>query len=201
MKSHIALHMFHCCSYSSEEVQCFLSVSTFVDPRFKQHVENDEEVCHMVKEAATKVYYSQKSPDQEEKRSTALPDSNSQSPGATNMDECEPSTNIIDEFFGQVSTASEDSSSTEPNADMEVSQFKREKQIPASANPLQWWKDSGYKYPMLSALAKTYLGVQATSVASERVFSNAGDLISAKRSLLAAESVDRLIFLKKNYTT
>jgi hypothetical protein len=43
-----------------------------------------------------------------------------------------------------------------------------------------------------------YLYIPATSVASERVFSTAGDLVSAQRACLESEQVDRLVFLKKN---
>ena len=48
-------------------------------------------------------------------------------------------------------------------------------------------------------LAKIYLGIPATSVPSERVFSTAGDIISAQRSALLPQHVDKLIFLKKNW--
>ena len=40
--------------------------------------------------------------------------------------------------------------------------------------------------------------VPARSVASEKVFSSAGDLVSAQRLCLCSEHVDKLIFLKKN---
>jgi hypothetical protein len=43
-----------------------------------------------------------------------------------------------------------------------------------------------------------YLCIPATSVASERIFSTAGDLVTAQRSCLSGDQVDRLIFLKKN---
>lgn len=49
----------------------------------------------------------------------------------------------------------------------------------------------------LAKLAKQYLGAQATSVASERVFSNAGAIVNSKRSLLDPENVSMLLSLKK----
>ena len=49
-----------------------------------------------------------------------------------------------------------------------------------------------------SKFAKKYLCVPATSVASERVFSSAGDIVSAQRSCLRSDHVDKLLFLKKN---
>ena len=51
------------------------------------------------------------------------------------------------------------------------------------------------KYPYVAMLAKRYLAVSATSVPSERVFSTAGDIVSASRSALSASNVDKFIFL------
>ena len=39
----------------------------------------------------------------------------------------------------------------------------------------------------------------ATSVPAERVFSTAGDVVTAQRSQLKSEHVDRLILLKRNW--
>ena len=65
-------------------------------------------------------------------------------------------------------------------------------------NPLTWWKsrDSCYKY--LPLLAQKALSVTATSVASERIFSTAGNIINEKRSRLTPENVNKLIFLHEN---
>lgn len=54
------------------------------------------------------------------------------------------------------------------------------------------------QYPLLALMAKRYLCVPGTSVASERVFSTAGDIITAKRSCLTPGHVDELLFLQKN---
>ena len=65
-------------------------------------------------------------------------------------------------------------------------------------DPLIWWKEHQYEYPLLSQLAKRYLCVPGTSVSSERVFSTAGDIITAQRSALLPEHVDQILFLNKN---
>ena len=48
--------------------------------------------------------------------------------------------------------------------------------------------------PLLPKLAKVYLGILATSVPSESVFSTAGDIVTAQHSALCGDSVDKLIF-------
>ncbi len=84
--------------------------------------------------------------------------------------------------------------------EMEIDLYRREASIPLSCCPLKWWRESCSKYPLLSPLAKAYLSIPATSVPSERVFSTAGDIVTAQRSQLLPEIVDMLIFLKKNMT-
>ncbi|KAK3097183.1 hypothetical protein FSP39_007211 [Pinctada imbricata] len=63
---------------------------------------------------------------------------------------------------------------------------------------MSWWSTNGDKYPELSKLARAVLSIPGTSVPSERVFSTAGDIVTATRSCLDPEMVDKLIFLKMN---
>ena len=61
-----------------------------------------------------------------------------------------------------------------------------------------FWSNHKHKLPYLYILSNKYLCIQATSVASERVFPTSGDILSAERSMLYANLVDMMIFLKKN---
>lgn len=70
--------------------------------------------------------------------------------------------------------------------------------MPLLTDPLVWWKVNEHKFPHVSTYAKILLPAQGTSVASERVFSTAGDTVTAQRSRLNPDCVDQLIFLKKN---
>ena len=67
-----------------------------------------------------------------------------------------------------------------------------------NASPLEWWKHNGSRYPRLSLLALKYLGIPATSVPSDRVFSKAGEIVSRRRASLKPSNVDCLVFLSKN---
>jgi hypothetical protein len=63
-------------------------------------------------------------------------------------------------------------------------------------NPIDYWTRT--KNNKLEELALKYLIVPATSVASERIFSKAGEIISKKRSNIKSKNVNILIFLNKN---
>ena len=56
-------------------------------------------------------------------------------------------------------------------------------------NVLPWWKQKQGMYPTLAALAKKYLAIEATSVASERLFSKARRITTGDRNGLVPEVV------------
>jgi len=65
--------------------------------------------------------------------------------------------------------------------------------------PLLWWKNNASRFPTLSKLAKKYLAIPATSTSSERLFSQAGNIMTVKRTQLTANTFENLIFCKKNW--
>jgi len=81
---------------------------------------------------------------------------------------------------------------------IEVRQFFEEPNIDRKDDPLSWWKLHSLIYPCLSRIAKKNLGMMATSVPSEIIFSKTGQLISERRSRLKAKNVEMLIFLNAN---
>lgn len=48
--------------------------------------------------------------------------------------------------------------------------------------------------PTLATTAQKYLAIVATSTTSERLFSTAGNIITAKRSALSTENGNKLVF-------
>ena len=66
-------------------------------------------------------------------------------------------------------------------------------------DPLDWWEEFQNLYPILARLAKIYLSVQASSAASERVFSRASRIISAKRASLDSKMAGKLLFVSENW--
>ncbi|XP_056116473.1 E3 SUMO-protein ligase ZBED1-like [Rhinichthys klamathensis goyatoka] len=83
-------------------------------------------------------------------------------------------------------------------AEDEIKRYKARRPAGLQDNPLIWWRENEKEYPLLARMAKRYLCVPGTSVTSERVFSTAGDIITAKRSCLTPGHVNELLFLQKN---
>ncbi|CAG8527085.1 10395_t:CDS:2 [Dentiscutata heterogama] len=93
-------------------------------------------------------------------------------------------------------------SSEEPNDEIlnetEVDWYLREPVEKIGCNPLAWWKDKSGIYLALSNLARKYLSVLATSVLSERLFSDAGLHIMALHNRLHPDMVKQMMFFKCN---
>lgn len=60
---------------------------------------------------------------------------------------------------------------------------------------LMWWKEHATRFPYLSQLARRYLAMPATSASVERLFSVAGQIVTAKRANLHPSTVTLLVFL------
>lgn len=91
-------------------------------------------------------------------------------------------------------TSEQKAKSNQDTCETEVLLYKKEPSINASMIPLTWWRKYQYKYPSAAIVAKKYLCTPATSVPSVRVFSTAGDIVTAQ-----SEHLNKLIFLKKNW--
>ena len=64
---------------------------------------------------------------------------------------------------------------------------------------LAWWRGmAAESYPKLGRLAKRYLCIPASSSASERIFSDAGNVVTASRNNLKVNNVEKLVYIKEN---
>ncbi len=78
----------------------------------------------------------------------------------------------------------------------ELSSYLAEPMLEFMEDPLTWWKKEESKYKKLSQIAFKYLVIPGTSILSERVFSDAGNIATKKRSCLSDENVNMLVCLK-----
>ena len=65
-------------------------------------------------------------------------------------------------------------------------------------DPFSWWATNKNQYPILHQVAMKYLSIPATSVSSERLFSDAKNLITPQRIRLDSFLINQLMFLKRN---
>ena len=65
-------------------------------------------------------------------------------------------------------------------------------------NPLEWGNTHNDDYPTLVELAMDFLSIQATSAASERVWSRAVQVLTTKRARLREKVASNILFVKEN---
>jgi hAT family C-terminal dimerisation region len=80
----------------------------------------------------------------------------------------------------------------------EITEYFQLEEIDLESDPFVWWHVHEEKFPILSFLAKKYLSIYACSTASERLFSDAGNLLTTKRTRISPDLFKNLIFLKRN---
>jgi hAT family C-terminal dimerisation region len=80
----------------------------------------------------------------------------------------------------------------------EITEYLALKKINFESDPLVWWCGQEENFPTLSKIAKKYLAVYACSTSSERLFSDAGNLLTAKRTRMSPKLFKRIMFLKRN---
>ncbi|XP_076135696.1 E3 SUMO-protein ligase ZBED1-like [Alosa pseudoharengus] len=87
----------------------------------------------------------------------------------------------LDQLFGETYEVRTIGRSSRERANEEIQRYRERNLLPLNGSPLEWWR-AQVDLPLLSAITKRYLCIPATSVAAERVFSTAGDIISSQRS-------------------
>ncbi|CAI5682133.1 unnamed protein product [Oreochromis niloticus] len=192
--------------YASTVERNTLYTASALDPRFKtlpflSLEERQETYARVVAEAITL---------QEEKRQQPIcepeahehhekPDETEQNPRPplipAKMRKSCGLTDLLGQTYGDVGAPPKSLSAT---AEEEVKRYQEVTPLALTEDPLSWWKSHEEVYPFLATLAKRYLCIPGTSVSAERVFSTAGDIVTAKRSTLTSEHVDQLLFLCKN---
>jgi hypothetical protein len=82
-------------------------------------------------------------------------------------------------------------------AENELSHYLNTAVIDGKIDMLNWWRlQEQVQYPNLAQMARNYLSIPASSAATERTFSSAGNLISENRSCLSPEIVQILMCMR-----
>lgn len=89
-----------------------------------------------------------------------------------------------------------DQASAPSQAD-ELSLYLAEKPLPRDKSPYSWWEVHEAIYPRLAKLARRYLSSPMSSIASEREFKLAKQIVTG-RWTIKTETVEKMLFLKYN---
>ena len=153
-----------------------LRISTILDPRFKEKGFSSKELAE---DAFNEV-------------KSALEKECTDDTGVT--DQHEPAPPVAKKSYSlwkdfdeeEAETADSQKNVTGPVSAIEVEMnlYRETARVNRFEDPMKWWRQHSNVMPKLARLAKRHIGIPATSVPSERVFSKAGKLVSARRSRL-----------------
>jgi hAT family C-terminal dimerisation region len=82
----------------------------------------------------------------------------------------------------------------------EIEEYAMIKETGFTTCPFKWWASQESRFPILSQLAKKYLAIPATSASSERLFSDAGNVMTVRRINLLPSTFEHLVFCKRNWS-
>ncbi|XP_015217186.1 E3 SUMO-protein ligase ZBED1 isoform X1 [Lepisosteus oculatus] len=183
------------------EIDMFLNVATFIDPRYKKlpflsPFERSQVENRVIEEAKTvlekckegcaadePLQFSDEPPVKRQATSSPPPSSHAG--------------NLLAVIFCPSGT---DENQEELHAQVmeELSNFKSQKVLGLNEDPLRWWSDRLALFPILPKVLQKYWCVPATSVFPERLFTSSGHVLSGKRNRLAPAHVDQQVFLYEN---
>lgn len=78
----------------------------------------------------------------------------------------------------------------------EVESYLKEKLLPRTINPAEFWKSNSYPWLVLALIYLHYSAIPATCVPAEQVFSSGSDLVTKRRNRLATDSIGMIMCLK-----
>ncbi|XP_060855185.1 zinc finger BED domain-containing protein 4-like [Metopolophium dirhodum] len=168
-----------------EELQN-LTISTLLDPRFKTlHLNNPLETSKAIRTVRLKIIDLK---------------TNSSDSNVSNKDSSDDDTERADSlwsFHNELVSkkASENSEDNNERMPTDLKHFLNQPTISLNENIIKFWNVHKTMYPHIAKVAEPYLSIVATSVPSERLFSKAGNIMSAKRNRLKGEKLQHLLFL------
>ncbi|XP_053313333.1 E3 SUMO-protein ligase ZBED1 [Spea bombifrons] len=185
------------------EIDMFLNVATFLDPRYKKlpflSAFERAQVENRVIEEAKSLLDRSKDNFRVDHKDFSVSDE----PPAKKMvvSSTPPPTSSINNMLAEIfcqSGTSEDPEEWHAQIVEELSNFKSQKVLGLNEDPLKWWADRLALFPLLPKVLQKYWCIATTRVFPVRLFSSSANVINAKRNRLAPAHVDEQIFLYEN---
>ena len=174
------------------ESNSIMAVSTILDPRFKKLHFNQNLACA---NAINRIAKLMKQIDGNKNVSTET-NSGTHTRLIDNDDQDDQDLWSFHDNLVQINTINAGESHQDDVMPTDLKHYLNQPIMKRKENPMNYWlKQCETIYPTLSIIAKKYLGIVATSVPSERLFSKAGNILTENRSKLLPNHLQNLLFL------
>ena len=191
--------------YDPEQKE-YLSQCAFLDPRLKKSVvfETDvfaERVKNIVLSYAEILHGTEEHIENESFAHTRREEPTSSTATASASTSINTDFDIFYDDQSDDDTEYTDSSDIISKINAEIMRYKTvtmKKEQKQTLNLISWWKERKGEYPCLFKAVRSMLCTPATSVPSERIFSEAGYIALAKRSSISPVNLHKYLFIKRN---
>ena len=187
--------------FAAMETNKLYLLPTLLDPRFKIRVFSSQtaiiqarqcliEECIVLQSSISEALVNDSSPAAKRRHLDGMSDP-----------EFQKESSLWSSFDSMIQTGEEtDAASSESysSAEVNVEKYLKEPNQPRESSPVTYWKEKMVLYPILGKLATKYLSIPAASVASERLFSAAKNIITDQRNCLDPNRAEMLLFIHKN---
>lgn len=176
------------------EYNKIFTLATLLDPRYKQQFFDAKDLITIRSQFLLESLKNNMSDDENESgkddiQSTSTDENNTETITHNNFWQC---------YQKFASRKIEDIQDDRSRAAHELQSYCALPVIKRNDDPFQWWKHNSSRYPEMSRIAKVYLCCPASSVYSERLFSEAGNIYETKRNRLLPDRAEALVFLHHN---
>ena len=185
--------------FAGVEENRLLSIATILDPRFKDKFFASNIIKMTVKEMLEEEIQKVMADKDDD-----LSHSRQQSPSSVSrvgsLTSPVPKRAKKDTLLTMYSEIIEDSGASSSSSADEVECFLSEPLVDYKVgNPFKWWDENKGRFPTLAQIARRFLSATATSVPSERLFSQAGLVYEEHRNRILPENAETLLFIKGDY--
>ena len=177
-----------------EDIQ-LQAVATFLDPRYKSKFFVKAETEYKVKEWLHDAHAEHHGDPEPE----PLNEENEENMDDEEVEEAGSADSVslgamYDDFLVE---SGSDTAST-PTLSQEIQSYASDVLLKRNQDPLAWWKLNEGRFRKLAKLARRFLSAPASSVPSERLFSEAGGMYTAKRNRLAPQKAEMMLVIRGN---
>jgi len=180
--------------FASLKTSPHCTAATLLDPRFKDAYFGEQE-----RESARNTVLEFLHAQDSNRNTNEEPDSDIPSCSQLNTAEPVPSTDLWDAHDSLAPATESIEGSTGrvvPGYEQQLDAYLQQSRVPRTTDIYSYWHNS--QYPLLEMAARKYLSAPPTSVASEQLFSSAGQIYADRRSNLLGENAEQLLFLAYN---
>ncbi|XP_031673379.1 uncharacterized protein LOC116364351 isoform X2 [Oncorhynchus kisutch] len=182
----------------AEETKC-LVLATVLDPRYKSYAFASGTALEKAKEWLKEESDLLRKPNPRATAERTSEEEDTDQGAKRQRVQIDQPPSLVDSLYARILGSQQGRAGVQCSFDIELERYLTEPVIDRKSGlPLEWWKQNEDRFQSLAPLAKKFLCPPSSSVPSEKVFSEVGNIYDKWRSRLTGDQADKLCFLHHN---